>query len=210
MQNILLVLFDVKSEGFQAMTELKQKPADKKYLVSQAVLVSKEADKITTLDAFDTGVDTTNDTVIGGLVGMTLGIIGGPIGMLLGGSLGSLTGANLDLADAIDDASLLEQIADKLDDGEVALVGLTYEEEEADLDARFAPYKATVIRYDAAVVAQEVEEARELQAEMARMAVRDLRKQKTEEFKEKVEVRRENIQVQMDEQMKKYNAEGLF
>ena len=185
MQNVLVSIFEVESEGYQAITELKNAPAADGSLISQAVLVKKENGAIKVLDSFDTGVKTTDDTAIGGLVGMCIGILGGPIGMLLGASWGSLMGMTIDASDAGEAASLIEQIAGKLDDG-VTLIGLTDEEDESVLDNKLSAYKTVIARFDAAVVSQEVETAREMQKEMARKAKADLRKQRKEEFKEKV------------------------
>ena len=131
MQNIIVASFEVESEGYQAITTLRQFPGEEKSMISQAVLVKKEDGAIKSLDGFDTGAETLNDTLKGGLIGTAVGILGGPIGMLLGGSIGYMTGANLDVIDAIDNASLLEQIAGKLQDGQVALIVLADEEREA-------------------------------------------------------------------------------
>ena len=57
------------------------------------------------------------------------------------------------------------------------------------------------MRYDAAVVAQEVEEARMMEAELARQAHADFRKEKNEEFKSKVEEHRKNIKAKFDSSM---------
>ena len=204
MQNIVVASFDIESEGYQAITELKNNPGEENSLISQAILVKKEAEGIKVLDSFDTGVDTIDDTLKGGLIGTAIGIIGGPIGMLLGGSLGYMTGAGMDTADAIDNASMLEQIAGKLNEGDVALIGLADEEDEALIDKKLAKFKIILARYDAAVVAQEVDAAREMQAEMARQAREELRKQKSDEFKEKVEARRDKIKDQFNELKDKY------
>ena len=56
-----------------------------------------------------------DDTAVGGMIGALFGILGGPIGVLLGGSYGALIGSALDAGDAIDQASLLEQIAEKME-----------------------------------------------------------------------------------------------
>lgn len=204
MQNIVVASFEIESEGYQAITELKNNPGEENSLISQAILVKKEAEGIKVLDSFDTGVDTIDDTLKGGLIGTAIGIIGGPIGMLLGGSLGYMTGAGMDTADAIDNASMLEQIAGKLNEGDVALIGLADEEDEALIDKKLAKFKIILARYDAAVVAQEVDAAREMQAEMARQAREELRKQKSDEFKEKVEARRDKIKDQFNELKDKY------
>ncbi len=157
--------------------------------------MKKENGALKVLDSFDTGVKTTDDTALGGLVGMCIGMLGGPVGMLLGAGWGSLAGMTIDAADAADGASLIEQIAGKLDDG-VALIGLTDEEDESVLDNKLSNYKAVIARFDAAVVSQEVDTAREMQAEMARQAKADLRKQRKEEFKEKVDEKRNKLKAQ--------------
>ena len=204
MQNVIVGLFEVESEGFQAITELKQNPGDEKSFISQAALLKKEAGQVKVLDSFDTGVTTSDDMALGGLMGMCVGILGGPIGMLLGGSLGSLTGMTVDAADAIDNASMIEQIAGKLEDGAVALIGLTDEEDEGVLDEKLSKYKTVIARFDAAVVAQEVDAAREMQAEMERQALEKLRKQKTDEFKSKVDAHRDKMKAHFEELKAKF------
>lgn len=139
------------------------------------------------LDGFDTGAHTTNDATFGGLIGMLLGIIGGPIGVLLGGSYGTLVGATVDAGDAVYGASMLDQMADKLDDGMVALIALAAEETDAALDKKLSKYDTVIARFDAWVVADEVDKAYEKQAEMARLARMEVRKQQEAEFKAQME-----------------------
>ena len=43
MQNVIIGLFEVESEGFQAITELKQNPGDEKSFISQAALLNRES-----------------------------------------------------------------------------------------------------------------------------------------------------------------------
>ena len=156
-QNIVVSLFEVESEAYQAMTQLKQYPGDEKSYISAAALVKKENGVLRTLDGFDTGSNTTDDMAFGGLVGALFGILGGPIGVLLGGSYGMLVGSAFDTDDAIMNASLLEQIAGKMEEGEVAIIGLAFEEDEAIFDQKLAGFKTTIARFDAAAVAAEVE-----------------------------------------------------
>lgn len=183
-KNVVVAAFNVESEGYEALTELKKAAEAETYVVSAAALVKKEKDTCTVLDGFDTGVETTDDTAIGGLVGMTLGILGGPVGMLLGAGYGALVGMNVDAADALFGASMLEQIAEKLDDGMVALVALADEENEEALDKQLGGYDAVVARFDADVVEEEVDKAYEMQKEMARQARMELRKKAKEQVSE--------------------------
>ena len=192
-KNVIVAVFKVESEGYQALSELRQEAGAETYLVSAAALVKKEKDACFYLDGFDTGVQTTNDTMIGGLIGMTIGILGGPLGMLLGGSYGALVGSTVDAGEAMFGASMLDQIADKLDDGMVALVALTEEENEEALDAKLSAYDTIIARFDAEAVAEEVDRAYEKQAEMARQARMELRKEKKEEAHEKLEENKETF-----------------
>ena len=57
-QNIVVSLFEVESEAFQAMTELKQDPGTKNSYLSAAI-VKNENGSFRVLDAFDTGTQTT-------------------------------------------------------------------------------------------------------------------------------------------------------
>lgn len=184
-QNIVVSLFEVESEAYQALTQLKQYPGDEKSYVSAAALIKKENGALRTLDGFDTGTNTTDDMAIGGLVGALFGVLGGPVGLLLGGSYGMLVGSVIDADDAGMNASMLEQIAKKMDDGEVAIIGLAFEEDEAILDQKLSQFKTVIARYDASVVAAEVEEARMLEDNMARQARKELRDEKKAERKEK-------------------------
>ena len=167
-KNVVVAVFNVESEGYQALAQLRQAAGGNTYLVSAAALVKRQGDVCYYLDGFDTGVHTANDVMTGGLIGMLVGIIGGPVGVLLGGSFGTLVGATVDAGDAAFGASMLDQIADKLDDGMVAVVALAGEESDDELDALFAPFDAVVARFDAEAVADEVDRAYEAQAEMAR------------------------------------------
>ena len=184
-QNIVVSLFEVESEAYQALTQLKQYPGDEKSYVSAAALIKKENGALRTLDGFDTGTNTTDDMAIGGLVGALFGVLGGPVGLLLGGSYGMLVGSVIDADDAGMNASMLEQIANKMDDDEVAIIGLAFEEDEAILDQKLSQFKTVIARYDASVVAAEVEEARMLEDNMARQARKELRDEKKAERKEK-------------------------
>lgn len=183
--NVVVSLFEVESEAYQALTQLRQYPGDDRSYVPAAALVKKENGTLHTLDGFDTGANTADDTAIGGLVGALFGVLGGPVGVLLGGAYGALIGSVFDTDDALMNASMLEQIMKKMEDGEVAIIALAYEEDEAILDQKLAGFKTTIARFDAAAVAEEVEEAQKLEKEMARQARKELRDEKKESRKEK-------------------------
>ena len=192
-QNVIVGIFEVESEAYQALTELRNDPGNAQSFLLQAILVKKENGTLCTLDGFDTGVNTMDDTAVGGIVGALFGILGGPIGILLGGSYGALLGSAFDTGDALNNACMIEQIAGKMTDGDVAIIGLAVEEDEAILDEKLGKFKTIIARFDAAVVAAEVEEAQKMAVEMARQARVELRDEKKAARKEKVEEKRAKI-----------------
>ena len=121
-----------------------------------------------------------------------------PVGMLLGGSYGMLVGSVLDTDDTVMNASMLEQISKKMLDGEIAIIGLAYEENEEILDAKLNKFKTTIVRFDAATVAAEVEEAAALEEEMARQARKDLRDEKKAARKEKREEKKAKMSAEWE------------
>ena len=206
-QNIIVTLFEVESEAYQALTQLKQYPGDDRSYLSAAALVKKENGKLNMLDGFDTGANTMDDTALGGVVGALFGVLGGPIGILLGGSYGMLVGSAFDTDDALMNASMLEQITKKMDDGDVAIIGLAYEEEEEILDQKLSRFKTIIARFDAAAVAAEVDEARMLEEEMARLARKELRDEKKAELKDKKEEKKAKLSADWEKFKAKFKKE---
>lgn len=73
-EEIITAVFEVENEAYQALTELKSTAVGNDYEISQAALVKRENGVINTKDFFDTGVETRNDTTMGGLLGAAIGI----------------------------------------------------------------------------------------------------------------------------------------
>ena len=203
MEKIISVIFKVESEGYQAITELKQAPITDSYTVSQAALIKKENGQIKMLDSFDTGLETSNDMAIGGFVG----ILGGPLGMLLGGSLGALTGSAIDTGDAVHNASLIEKVTEQLVDGEIVLIALEQETEDGTAQKMLSKFDVSIVEEDAAEVAEEVERAIEAQKEMEREARAKLREAKKEERKQKVEEHRAKLAADFESFKAKFKKE---
>ncbi len=156
-------------------------------------LIKRQGQSISVCDSFDSGIQTGNTVMIGGLTGALIGILGGPIGVLLMGSYGMLAGSLTGSAEAMDNAALIEMVSSKLLDGETALIALAEEAGEADLDARLGKFDVEIARFDAAVVAEEVEEAQKIQKEMDKMTCKELREVKKAERKKNIEEKRAKI-----------------
>ena len=192
MENVVVSVFAVESEAFQAFSELRQAPSGEGYVVAEAALLKNEGGRISAVDGFAIDGKTVDDTANGMVIGSLVGIIGGPFGVLLGASFGALTGSMMDTADAQNTLSAVEIVANKLFEGEIAVVALVQEEEPA-FDVAFQKYETTTIRYDAADIAEEVDRATELQIEMANEMRAKMRAERKEERIARREERRAAI-----------------
>jgi len=206
-ENVITVLFDVESEAFQAATELKSKLKCDSYTISQVELIKKQNGFIAPCDGFDSGLKTTDDTFAGLLIGSIVGILGGPLGVLIGGGYGAMVGSAVDATDAIDGLTMIEAVSEKTTEGEIALIALVQENDEAALNEFFAKYKTTIIRRDAAVVALEIEDAKKLEKELQRQAKEELRKTKKEERSQKIAEKREEIKSNFEAFKAKFKSE---
>lgn len=135
---IIVVHFTIESEAYQAFSEVKASPVVQgSYQVHQSVIVKKEAGQIVIKDSFDTGSESYDDMVKGGLIGGLVGMIGGPVGVLVGGSIGTFIGNSLDANDVQENSSMIEQVGNALADGAVTLISLVKEKEEGSFNAAF-------------------------------------------------------------------------
>ena len=77
--------------------------------------------------------------------------------------------------------------------GETAIILLAQEEYETALTAKLNNFEVSITRFDAAEVAAEVEHAREIEKQMAKEAREKMRAERTEEFKETVSQKSEEL-----------------
>lgn len=205
MENVVTVIFNVESEAYQAFSELKREVVNDAYVISQMELVKKEYGRIISCEGYDTGITTTDDTSRGGLIGMFTGVLAGPLGMLFGGAMGTLIGSAIDAEDAVKNISMIERVSRKLGNGETALIALVMEENVGVLDTKLQHFKTTIIREDAALVAQEIEDARELQLEMEKEAKKKMREKNRMERRREIDEKRLKIKADFDKLKNKLN-----
>ena len=197
-QNVIVALFDVPSEAYQAFSELKAYTQTADTLIAQAVLIKKENGLIIPAESTDFTANTEGGAWTGGLIGALVGILGGPIGMLLGGTAGALIGSDAGTAATIGEGLLLENTAQKLNDGSTAVIILAQESDESVLDGFFNRFKTVILRQDATVVQRDVLAAVEAQREVERQAHEARKKQRKAEFKEKLETFKADIKQKFD------------
>jgi uncharacterized membrane protein len=174
MYNIVGALFKEESEARTAMAALSEVPQINGTTIYQISLV-KRVDGVLKLCNNFTSEHLKSNSASGGLVGGLIGLLAGPVGMLLGGVTGALMGKADDLDNKDDSAALIEQAAQKLEEGDIALIILAEETKEDVLDHALVKYNTVVVRYDADVIAKELEEAEKIRDELARQAHEALR-----------------------------------
>lgn len=198
-QNIIVGLFEVPSEAYQAFTELKVYRQTHDSLIAQAVLVKKDNGVISVADSTDFTEKTDDAALTGGLIGALIGVLGGPLGVLLGGAVGALIGSDAGAAATLGEASLLESVSQKLRNGDTAVIVLAQEANEEVANAFFGRFKTHVLRWSAEAVQEEVLAAVEAEAELQRQARETLRRQRKAERKEKVDEFRGKLKQKFEE-----------
>ena len=195
--NIVIAVFEVESEAHQAFNQLKKESVGAGYRAPEAALIQNKANMVDVIDGYGYGpVDSGTSTGI--IIGSLVGILGGPIGVLLGAATGALAGSVSDDNRAIDTASVVAVVASKIYEGETAIAALVQEDEPA-FDAVFADYKTTIIRYDAADIADDVDRLQDLGAELTNQVVQEVKADRKAERAERREEHRAQIKAGLDE-----------
>lgn len=198
MENVVAALFEVESEAYQALAELRRDAVNGAFTISQMGLVQKKDGRMIPCGGADSGVDTADDTLTGGLIGGLIGILGGPLGVLFTGSIGALIGSAKDSSDAQKNISMLEHVSEKMPENSMMLVALVQETNEDTLNFRLSKFKVEILRWDAAVIEMEVEEAQKLEKEMKKLAKERMRQQKKEERKQDWEQKQTKIRADFE------------
>lgn len=195
--NVVITIFEIESEAHQAFNELKRKTVGEGYRVPEAVLLKNNAGTIEVIDGFGVApVDA--GTASGIVIGSLVGVLGGPVGVILGAATGAWAGSVSDSGRALDTASVVAVVASKIFEGEIAIAALVSEEEPA-FDAVFADYKATVARYDAADIADDVDRLYELGAEISSQVLAEVKADRKAERADRRAARHEKIAAQLEE-----------
>ena len=211
MENIVVSIFRVESEAFQAFSELRQFGQTENTKLAQASIVKAEDGIIKVKDSFDLMNSFGSDYFEGGLMGSLIGILGGPLGVLFGFVAGGTIGASIDLDKELDkelaESALITTVSEKLTNGEVAIIALVQENDESVLNAIFEKYQTIIARWDIATVAAEVESALQIQQDLAHQAEARLIADKKEARKEARREKFDKLKADIKEKFDKLKAD---
>ncbi|MBM7315198.1 DUF1269 domain-containing protein [Streptococcus suis] len=198
MENIVVSIFHVESEAFQAFSELKQFGQTENTKLAQVSIVKAEDGIIKVKDSFDLMNSVGSDYFEGGLMGSLIGVLGGPLGVLFGFVAGGTIGASIGLDKELAKSELITTVSEKLTNGEVAIVALVQENDESVLNAIFEKYQTIIARWDVATVSAEVESALQIQQDLAHQAKARLIADKKEARHEKFDKLKADIKEKFD------------
>ena len=198
MENIVVSIFRVESEAFQAFSELKQFGQTENTKLAQVSIVKAEDGIIKVKDSFDLMNSLGSDYFEGGLIGSLIGILGGPLGVLFGFVAGGTIGASISLDKELAKSALITTVSEKLTNGEVAIIALVQENDESVLNAIFEKYQVDIARWDVATVAAEIESALKIQIDLEHQAKARLIADKKEARREKFDKLKADIKEKFD------------
>ncbi|MBL1126665.1 DUF1269 domain-containing protein [Streptococcus suis] len=193
MENVVVSIFRIESEAFQAFSELKQFGQTENTKLAQVSIVKAENGIINVKDNFDLMNSLENDYFKGGLIGSLVGILGGPLGVLLGFAAGGMIGASIGSDKELANSALITTVSENLTNGEVAIIALVQENDESVLNAIFEKYQTHIARWNVATVLAEVESALQIQQDLAHQAKARLIADKKEARHEKFDKLRADI-----------------
>ena len=185
--NVVVLSFEEASRAYQALSVLKQGSFEGKVAVSEAAVVTREADgRLKFQDGASAGM-VGSSMAAGTLIGALVGVLGGPIGVLLGSSFGLLVGSAVGADDALDTATVLGQVIESIPVGATALVALVDESDPAVIDTEAAKLQGVVLRRPVADVQAEVDAAVRAQIAAEREVHKVLREQHRADRRQKID-----------------------
>ena len=154
MYNIVGAMFAKESEAREAMAALRETPSFNGTTVYQVSLVKCKDNELKLCDNFTSEYLTSSD-LTGGLLGVLIGLLAGPLGAMLGGATGALLGDAMN-ADKKDIGQILiEEVAQKMEEGDLAMIMIVDEENEGILDHALVNYNVVITRFDAKKIAKD-------------------------------------------------------
>ena len=198
-ENVLIIYFNVESEGFQAFSEISHSAfsKDNSTLIEQASLIKREKGNIIAKEVLHNGKERNEDIIVGSIIGGFLGVLAGPLGVLLGMGVGA-TLTSLSFNEDEENTGLIHSVTSRLQDNDIAILAVVQEENEAILDEYFAKFDTTIVRYDAHVIEEEIEYAEKLQKDLVHQARVQMRQERSEERKRIANQKRAYIQARFE------------
>ncbi|MFV0559191.1 MAG: DUF1269 domain-containing protein [Enterococcus sp.] len=184
-KRVIIMTFDVKSEAFQAFSEIKNLYAKRLLQGEQMAVVTHTTSESHRKHDFkiDDFIDFTgnNKTAKGSIIGMLVGILGGPLGVFLGWFAGSMFGATRDAKEIKDAQNTFEFVTSKIAEGQTGVILIANEEDNRLLNQIImTEIGGEITRLDYDQVEKDLENASEIEKKTEK-DVKENWKEKTED-----------------------------
>ena len=199
MSKMMVAVFDDEKKAFQASKALLDLHRDGNITAYAGAVVARDADgRVTVKDEADEGPI---GTALGMMTGALVGLIAGPEGMVVGAALGSMMGMTADLINLGVGADFVDEVADHLAPGKVALVAEIDEYWTTPVDTKMEELGGTIIRRNRIDVEDE-------QIERDIAALEDEYQALKAELEETHEENKAKVQAKLDATKAKIEAAG--
>lgn len=166
MDHIVFTTFKQEESLNSALDRFREHPVTDEYSVLQAAVLRKVSGKIIQDQDYRFAEEEDGHYLTNDLVDSIVSVMSGPIGSLIGGYTGPLMDADLNAKQIVEESGMLGAIAAKLNENEHSLLVLVREHNEISLSSQLNSLGASaVVRKDAALVAYEVMNARDIRSD---------------------------------------------
>lgn len=204
-ENIVMATFKNEEEArkaFDVIKNVENSNLDLGYFVYQGAIVENKNNRFEVLDQYSKRFFEYKNTMIGGSVGILLGVIIGPLAGFVLAGLGAMIGSEFDILDLESSENMLYQMYSRILEGEIAIIAIVQEESELEFNASVGKNAQAIYRWDAAEINEEAEYAMNLRESLLKEARLELKKEKTDARKKKIEEYKQNIKNEFNKIMK--------
>lgn len=194
-ENMLMLTFKNLDDAKRVYEKLKKSnnDAEVNYQVLQTVLLKNDGGNINVIEHYAGIFDELDKTMLGGVAGVVLGVLIGPFAGFILGGVGAMIGSGFDITEQSENESMLYQMYSRIYDGEIVVLAIVQEEDELELNSTVGHIAENIYRWDAAEIREEAEYATEVRDSLLRQAKMELKKEKSEKRKKKIDEYKENI-----------------
>lgn len=204
-ENIVMATFKNEEEArkaFDVIKNVENSNLDLGYFVYQGAIVENKNNRFEVLDQYSKRFFEYKNTMMGGSVGILLGVIIGPLAGFVLAGLGAMIGSEFDILDLESSENMLYQMYSRILEGEIAIIAIVQEESELEFNASVGKNAQAIYRWDAAEINEEAEYAMNLRESLLKEARLELKKEKTDARKKKIEEYKQNIKNEFNKIMK--------
>jgi len=205
---MIVTVFDNEKKAYEGVKVLKELHAEGSItLYASAVITKNGAGKVSVKQVDDQGPVGTG---VGLATGTLIGLLGGPVGVAIGAGVGAFGGMMYDLAKVGVGGDFLEEVAQHMKRGKVAVVAEAREEWVMPLDTRMEAAGGVVIRRmrDEVLDSQIERDAAALKAEIADLKAERARANREAKAKLQVKINVAQARLQKTRERAKAAAEA--